>query len=72
MGRHKQHSLQLYNLKLSIGLECMTICIPLIDWWWVQALLCTRHILKEETGHTKGGQEGSTGKMRRAPLGVSD
>ena len=28
MGRHKQHSLLLYNLKLSIGLERMPICIP--------------------------------------------
>ena len=28
MGRHKQHSLLLYNLKLSIGLERMPIYIP--------------------------------------------
>ena len=28
MGRHKQYNFPLYNLKLSISLECMPICIP--------------------------------------------
>ena len=28
MGRHKQYSLLLYNLKLSVGFERMPICIP--------------------------------------------
>ena len=35
---------------LSIGLETMLICIPFLDWWSVQALFCTGHNQKEQTG----------------------
>ena len=36
--------------QLSIGLESMFICIPFLDWWSVQALFCTGHNQKEQTG----------------------
>ena len=61
-GRRKQHSLLLYSI--------CTFAFPFIDWRWVQALLCTGYNRKEEAGSMKGGrQEGSTGRMRRIPLG---
>lgn len=36
--------------QLSIGLEGMLICILFLDWWSVQALFCTGHNQKEQTG----------------------
>ena len=34
----------------------MPICIPFLDLWWVQALLCTGHNQKEERGNIKKGK----------------
>ena len=56
MRRHAQQSLLLHNLQMPVGLECMPICIPFLDWWWVQALLCIGHNQKEETGSIKRGR----------------
>ena len=53
MGRYAQQSLLSYNLQLSVGLEHMPICTPFLNWWWVQALFCTGHNQKEETGSKK-------------------
>ena len=38
------------NCQLSVGLECMLICILFLDWWSVQALFCTGHNQKKQTG----------------------
>ena len=53
MGRHAQQSLLLHNLQVPVALECMPVCIPFLDWWWVHGLLCTGHNQKEETGSIK-------------------
>lgn len=45
MGRQIQ---QFRNLQLATGLGYIPICIPFLDWWWVQALFCTGHNQEEE------------------------
>ena len=66
MGGHTQQGLLLVNLQLLVGLERMPSCLPFLDWWWVQALFCTGHNQKEETGNTKGK---SRGIVMMTPLG---
>ena len=63
MGRYAQQSLLSYNLQLSVGLEHTPICTPFLDWWWVQALFCTGHNQKEETGSIKRRKPRGTGRM---------
>ena len=69
MGIQAQQSLLLHNLQLSISLECMPICISFLDWWWEQALLCTGHNQKEETGSIKRGKPREI--VRMVPLGLA-
>ena len=60
-----------YNCLSSLSIY--PFAFSFIDWWWIQALFCTRHNQKEETGSIKWrSQAGSIKKMRRTPLGVLD
>ena len=63
MGRHTQQSLLSFNLQLTVGLEHMPICTPFLDRWWVQALFCTGHNQKEDTGSIKRGKPRGMGRM---------
>ena len=63
MGRHTQQSLLSFNLQLTVGFEHMPICTPFLDWWWVQALFCTGHNQKEDTGSIKRGKPRGMGRM---------
>ena len=68
MGRHIQQSLLLYNLQSSMGLEHTPICLPFLDWWWVQALFCMGHNQKKALGSIKRGRPRGMGTT--APLGL--
>ena len=50
MGSHALQTCCFANCQLSTGLECMLICILFLDWWSVQALFCTGHNQKKQTG----------------------
>ena len=56
MGRHVQYSLLLYKLQWLTGLEHMSICLPFLDWWQIQALFFPGHNCKEETGSIIKGE----------------